>query len=92
VHTWLQTHRFEVITILMGNNDRVDPSTYVAPFQNSGILDYVYVPPSQPMNLTGWPTFGEMILTNKRVVVMLDYLADQVNPVHSLSTQELCVV
>jgi len=37
------------------------------------ILDLVYTPPTQPMDIDEWPTIGDMILTNKRVVVMLAY-------------------
>lgn len=77
VVAWLEQNRFEVITIMMGNDDRVDPSNYLAPFQNSGMLNYVYEVPTKPMTLDDWPTMANMILTNKRVVVMLDYLADQ---------------
>jgi len=74
---WLEKNPYEVITIMMGNDDRVNPEKYVAPFTNSGILRYLYTPPQDPMPLSTWPTLAEMILTQKRVVVMLDYLANQ---------------
>lgn len=77
VRTWLDKNRYEVITIMVGNEDFVDASNYIAPFQNSGMIDYLYVPDAVPMGLDGWPTLGEMILTNKRVVVMLAYDANQ---------------
>lgn len=41
------------------------------------MLDYVYVPDTQPMDIDGWPTLADMIISNKRVVVMLAYDADQ---------------
>lgn len=41
------------------------------------MLDYVYVPDTQPMDIDGWPTLADMIINNKRVVVMLAYDADQ---------------
>lgn len=41
------------------------------------MIDYLYIPKSQPMDISGWPTLAEMILSNKRVVVMLAYDADQ---------------
>jgi hypothetical protein len=41
------------------------------------MLDYLYVPPTQPMDIDGWPTLADMIITNKRVVAMLAYDADQ---------------
>ncbi|RYN51505.1 putative secreted protein [Alternaria tenuissima] len=81
VRGWLAEHPYEVIAIMMGNNNGDDtkiPATdYVAPFQNSGMMEYLWTPPSATMNLTDWPTLAEMIIKNKRVVVMLDYNADQ---------------
>lgn len=43
----------------------------------TSMLDYVYVPDTQPMDIEGWPTLADMIISNKRVVVMLAYDADQ---------------
>lgn len=50
---------------------------YVPYIESTGILDYVYTPPLVPMTLNDWPTLGEMILTGKRVVMYLDYQANQ---------------
>ena len=81
VKGWLDQNPFEVIAIMMGNNNGQDtrnPATdYIAPFQSSGIMEYIWTPPSASLNLTDWPTLAEMIIRNKRVVVMLDYGADQ---------------
>ncbi|KAF2179265.1 PLC-like phosphodiesterase [Zopfia rhizophila CBS 207.26] len=77
VACWLKKHPYEVISIMMGNGNRVAPTTYIAPFKNAGLLRYVYTPPSRNMTLDQWPTLSEMILENRRVVVMLDYLANQ---------------
>jgi len=41
------------------------------------MLDYLYIPPTQPMEIEDWPTLAEMIISNKRVVAMLAYDADQ---------------
>ena len=41
------------------------------------MLDYLYIPLTQPMDIEGWPTLAEMIISNKRVVAMLAYDADQ---------------
>lgn len=41
------------------------------------MVDYLYVPPTQPMDIDGWPTLAEMIISNKRVVAMLAYDANQ---------------
>ena len=72
-----QTNPDDVITILMGNQDFVNPENYTGPVTNSGLLNYIYTPPTTPMNLSQWDTLGSMILRNQRVVLMLDYLANQ---------------
>jgi hypothetical protein len=41
------------------------------------MLDYLYVPPTQPMDIDGWPKLADMVISNKRVVAMLAYDADQ---------------
>jgi hypothetical protein len=81
VRGWLDSHPYEVIAIIMGNNngqtDRNPASDYIAPFEQSGMMKYLWIPPSTTMNITDWPTLGEMILKNKRVVVTIDYGANQ---------------
>lgn len=81
VKGWLDANPFEVIAIMMGNNNdasfRITPRAYEAAYQKSGILEYIWTPPSASMNLSDWPTLSEMILKRQRVVVMLDYNADQ---------------
>lgn len=74
---WLQRNPYEVITILMGNSDVIDPQNYTTPVTNSGLINYVYTTPEIPMPLQEWPTLSQMILTNQRAVVMLDYQANQ---------------
>ena len=61
----------------MVNSNYADPGNYTAPVQNSGLINYVYTPTKVPMGLNDWPTLSEMIITNKRVVMMLDYQANQ---------------
>ncbi|KIV77980.1 hypothetical protein PV11_09751 [Exophiala sideris] len=77
VTQWLKTHTTDVIAILIGNDDVVNPNNYTAPVINSGLINYVYTPPMMPMPLGSWPTLGEMILKQQRAVVMLDYQANQ---------------
>lgn len=77
VRQWLDANPYEVVTILMGNDDVLDPGNYTDPVYNSGLIRYVYTPPKVPMALEDWPTLGEMIIRQKRAVVMLDYQADQ---------------
>jgi hypothetical protein len=77
VKSWLDNNRLEVITILLGNEDYIDPGNYTAPVTNAGLMDYIYTPPTQPMDIDDWPTLGDMIISNKRVVMMLEYDANQ---------------
>jgi hypothetical protein len=77
VYNWMQANPYDVITILMGNYDVLPPERFVEPVQNSGLLKYAYRPPQVPMALDDWPTLGEMILRQQRLVVMLDYEANQ---------------
>lgn len=56
---WLEVHPYEVITRTMGNDDRVNPEKYVAPFTNSGMLRYLYTTPQNPMPLSAWPTMSD---------------------------------
>ena len=77
IKAWLDTHRFDVVTILIGNADPYpDPSTWVFAVEQSGILDYAYAPPQMPMSLADWPTLADMILLNRRAVILLDYKAN----------------
>ncbi|GAP92851.1 putative tat pathway signal sequence [Rosellinia necatrix] len=77
VKDWVAQHPFDVVTILLGNGNYSAPSLYVPYIEKSGIRRYVYTPPYVPMNLTSWPTLAEMILSGERVVMFLDYEADQ---------------
>ncbi|OCT46622.1 hypothetical protein CLCR_01951 [Cladophialophora carrionii] len=77
VAKWLRAHPYDVVAILMGNYDVIRPGNFTAPVVNSGLIDFVYTPPTQPMPLDSWPTLAEMIFRNQRAVVMLDYEANQ---------------
>lgn len=77
VKDWVAANRFEVVTILLENGNYSTPDLYVPYINQTGILDYVYTPPYQPMNVTTWPTLAEMIIYNTRVVLFIDYMANQ---------------
>lgn len=77
VREWLDRNPYDVVTILMGNYDFLDPGNFTDPIYNSGMSRYLYTPPSVPMSLSDWPTLSEMILAQRRAVVMLDYQANQ---------------
>lgn len=77
VKAWVAAHPYDVVTVLLGNGNYSDPALYAPHIEASGLVQYAYVPPVFPMRLDDWPTLAEMILTGKRVVLFLDYMADQ---------------
>lgn len=77
IKNWVAANRFEVVTILLENGNYSTPDHYVPYINQTGILDYIYTPPYQPMNITKWPTLAEMIIYNTRIVMFLDYMANQ---------------
>lgn len=86
VTTWVEAHPFDVITIIFGNYDYekkgtdgkplVTSSNFVDPIEKSGLMQYIYQPPKTAMTLEDWPTLGEMLLKQKRVVTFIDYNFD----------------
>ncbi|KAL2817865.1 PLC-like phosphodiesterase [Aspergillus granulosus] len=77
VANWMREHPYDVVTILIGNYDYVDPGNFTAPIENSGLMDLVFTPPAIPMGLDDWPTLGSIILSGKRALVFMDYQANQ---------------
>ncbi|KAL8874177.1 MAG: hypothetical protein Q9174_000443 [Haloplaca sp. 1 TL-2023] len=74
---WVRRHPYDVVTLLIGNGDLVNIHEYIGPLERSGIDRYAFVPPKMPMRLDDWPTLSEMILMQKRIVIWMDYNADQ---------------
>ncbi|KAI0024286.1 PLC-like phosphodiesterase [Xylariomycetidae sp. FL0641] len=77
VKDWVASHPYDVVTILLGNGNYSTPDLYVPYIEQTGITRYIYTPPVVPMKLENWPTLGEMILGGKRVVMFMDYMANQ---------------
>lgn len=75
--TWLESNPYDVVTFLIVNSDFKNVEVYLPAIQNSGIESYLYVPDYIPQHKDQWPTLGEMILTGKRVVMFMDYNANQ---------------
>ncbi|MCJ1243435.1 hypothetical protein MMC30_000632 [Trapelia coarctata] len=78
IATWLAANPYEVITLLIGNGDYIPVQNFTAPLESSGLAKYAFTPPVIPMGLSVWPTLGELILTNQRVVIFMDYKANQI--------------
>ncbi|KAK1654413.1 PLC-like phosphodiesterase [Colletotrichum phormii] len=77
VREWVASHPYDVVTILLGNGNYSTPDLYAPFIESTGILQYAYQPPYLPMRLEDWPTLSQMILGGKRVVMFMDYMADQ---------------
>jgi len=63
--------------MLIGNSDLAFVEDFVPAIENSGISQYLYTPQFIPQHKDQWPTLGEMILNNDRVVMFMDYYANQ---------------
>jgi hypothetical protein len=63
--------------MLIGNSDLAFVEEFRIPIENSGISQYLYTPMYIPQHKDQWPTLGEMILSNNRVVMFMDYYANQ---------------
>lgn len=77
VAEWMRDNPYDVVTLLMGNFNQVAPTHFEAPVENSGLKNYLYTPPKIPMSLHDWPSLSSMILSGKRLVVFMDYKANQ---------------
>ena len=80
VKSWLDKHPHEVVTILLTNGDGRPAADFHEAFQASGIAPYAYIPHTSDPNkwtLDSWPTLGELIANNTRLIAFLDYGADQ---------------
>ncbi|KAL6158329.1 hypothetical protein ACJBU6_02448 [Exserohilum turcicum] len=86
VTEWVEAHPFDVVTILFGNSDwdkktadgkpLVTSVNFAEPIEASGLRKYIYQPPKTAMELNDWPTLGELILNNDRVITFIDYNYD----------------
>lgn len=77
VANWLARNPYDVVTWLIVNSDFVKVDNYVSAIQNSGIAPYLYEPAYVPQHRSQWPTLAEMIFSNQRMVLFMDYNANQ---------------
>ena len=78
VKDWLDNHPNEVVSLLLTNYDRRPPSEFDAVFSSVGLDKIAFVPISSANTLPfdEWPTFAELIASNSRLIMFLDYEAD----------------
>ncbi|TAQ91408.1 hypothetical protein B7494_g256 [Chlorociboria aeruginascens] len=77
VYTWVSTHPYDIITIILENGDYRPVTDYVPFLEATGLVHFAYIPPVIPMSREDWPTLASMILSGKRVVFFMDYDANQ---------------
>lgn len=74
---WLKQHPYDVVTWLIVNSDFRPVENYVSAIQDSGVAQYLYEPKYVPQRRDQWPTLAEMIISGKRLVLFMDYNANQ---------------
>lgn len=75
VVTFLDANPDEVITLLITNGDGIAGADFAAAFEAAGAAAYAYSPGST-LALSEWPTLGALIDAGTRLVVFMDYPAD----------------
>lgn len=76
VKSWLDANPNEVLSLLIVNSNNLPASTYGAIYAETGLDVISYRPPSSPLPAAEWPTLGELIDTNQRVVSFLSTTAN----------------
>lgn len=77
VYTWVASHPFDVVTLILENGDYANVEKYVPFIESTGLVNHAYIPPKIPMGINDWPTLASMIVSGKRVVFFMDYDANQ---------------
>jgi hypothetical protein len=67
IHDFLVTHPGEVLVVI--NQDYVTPSDFVDAVDRAGLTDLIVTPPAGG---DAWPTLGELIRDNRRLVVLAE--------------------
>ncbi|KAL9064825.1 MAG: hypothetical protein Q9157_007691 [Trypethelium eluteriae] len=76
VKTFLDGNANEVVTLLLTNGDYVPVGNFSDTFASVELDKYAFTPSSSPLPIGSWPTLGQLISDNTRLVVFLDYDAD----------------
>ncbi|KAK3725065.1 Vacuolar protein sorting-associated protein 8 [Vermiconidia calcicola] len=79
VKKWMDDNPDALITMLLGNGDNVDVDEFADAFDRANLKHYAFIPPTSPekLEMEDWPTLGEMIGDGTRLVMFLDYGADE---------------
>ncbi|KAF2149062.1 PLC-like phosphodiesterase [Myriangium duriaei CBS 260.36] len=72
IKTFLDNNPNEVVTLLLVNGDNSPVSMFASVFESTGLQQYAYIPPANPLPIGQWPTLAQMIAKGTRLVAMLD--------------------
>ncbi|KAJ2786526.1 hypothetical protein GGI15_001459 [Coemansia interrupta] len=78
---FLDENRYEVVTVFLENDSKFTYADMAQPFYDSGLDKYAFTPSSTDADGFQWPTLGEMITKNTRLVVLADTKSDTTVPV-----------
>uniref|UniRef100_A0A0W0EU80 PLC-like phosphodiesterase n=1 Tax=Moniliophthora roreri TaxID=221103 RepID=A0A0W0EU80_MONRR len=77
VKTFLDENPDEVLTLILTNPEGLSVSDVRKPiFDKSGLTPFAFVPGTDALKASDWPTLGSMIQSGKRLVVFMDSNAD----------------
>ncbi|KAM4065511.1 PI-PLC X domain-containing protein 1 [Hirsutella rhossiliensis] len=76
VADWLDKHPDDVVTLLLTNIDAIPMEKFDAAFDETGLKKHVFRPKAT-MAKDRWPTLQELIKAGTRLIVFMDYHADQ---------------
>lgn len=71
IKTWLDANPDDVVTVVLVNSDNATPADLAAEYATSGIMSYVYMPPSISSPPSSWPTLQELISANTRLLTFV---------------------
>jgi hypothetical protein len=80
IKSWLDANTNEVVTLLVTNGDSIAISEFGTVFASAGLDTYAYSPGST-LAIGDWPTLGELISSNKRLIVFMGMSAVSGGPV-----------
>ena len=75
VREWMDRHPSDVVTVLLVNNDKVPATAIKAQFDAADLTRLAYAPPG-PVAPTGWPTLGQLVAAQRRLIVFTSVGAD----------------
>jgi hypothetical protein len=75
VREWMDQHPSDVVTILLVNDDKIPATVIKAHFDNADLTRLTYAPPGV-IAPTGWPTLGQLVAAQRRLIVFTSVGAD----------------